>query len=113
MGFTKFVGQSIKFGEAIVKHAANGFSQVSDEVYEKRLNICRSCEHFDAQLTKCNHCGCLLNIKARWPTEACPIKKWLAETPGRFTKIPQEVLSDPNRQFVFWSGNCNCSNSQK
>ena len=48
--------------------------KVKDEVYEKRLNICRECERLiDAT---CDACGCYVEFRAAVKTGRCPYKKW-------------------------------------
>ena len=46
------------------------------ELYQKRINICKQCEHFDAPMCRCKKCGCLMKFKARVPAMKCPIDKW-------------------------------------
>jgi hypothetical protein len=47
---------------------------VSEEEQARRMEICRSCEHFDKG--RCKLCGCFKNLKTRLATEHCPIEKW-------------------------------------
>lgn len=48
--------------------------RVSDEEYEKRLNVCRECE----KLTEatCQACGCYVEYRAVVKQGRCPDKKW-------------------------------------
>ena len=66
------------FGNAVVRHVADGGKQVDDAVYETRLEICRGCASCDVERMVCREpeCGCFLNIKARWSSEKCPKAKW-------------------------------------
>lgn len=59
----------------VIKAAATGERILSpeDEV-ERRLGICRTCEHFTG--TTCRLCGCIVNFKTKLETEHCPIGKW-------------------------------------
>jgi hypothetical protein len=43
---------------------------------ERRMDICRDCQHFQESPMKCRKCGCYLNLKTRLETEHCPIQKW-------------------------------------
>lgn len=43
---------------------------------DRRLAICKTCEHFVDNPMKCRKCGCFLNLKTRLETEHCPIAKW-------------------------------------
>lgn len=49
---------------------------VPQEVIDKRLSICKTCEHFDSEYKKCNKCGCYLDYKVKLRTVECPIGKW-------------------------------------
>jgi len=66
------------FANAGIRHVANGLATVPDDVYETRLTECRRCELCDLQHMVCLQpkCGCFLNVKARWASEACPLGKW-------------------------------------
>jgi hypothetical protein len=65
-----------RFGKAAFGHAKDGFKKVDDETFNKRMDICRGCEHFNKEATQCNSCGCYLNVKATWNSEKCPLDKW-------------------------------------
>lgn len=66
-----------KFIFDVIKTTWNGdHLTVSDEVYEERLDVCRSCEWYDESQNRCRHCGCFLREKARYAIDSCPIKKW-------------------------------------
>lgn len=43
---------------------------------EERLDICRKCEHFNADSSQCNRCGCFMDYKTLLPFATCPIGKW-------------------------------------
>lgn len=51
--------------------------------HEKRMEICKSCEHFKAVLgdkvAVCGECGCLMQLKVRFKDAYCPKEKWSAE----------------------------------
>ena len=49
---------------------------VDDDVYQNRLNACRSCEHFFKPTTQCKKCGCFMKIKAAMKDASCPVEKW-------------------------------------
>lgn len=61
---------------SVFNHAKDGFKKVDEEIFQKRLDICKTCELFDKDQTRCKKCGCFLNIKASWSSEKCPIDKW-------------------------------------
>ena len=43
--------------------------------YTKKLNICKSCERYNAATSICKECGCLMVFKARLSGNTCPLKK--------------------------------------
>jgi hypothetical protein len=49
---------------------------VEKEVYEKRMDLCKSCEFLFKPTTQCKKCGCFMNLKAKLPHAKCPIGKW-------------------------------------
>lgn len=51
-------------------------AKISVEEYEKRINICKTCEHFDSYKDKCKLCGCYMTMKTRLSGESCPVGKW-------------------------------------
>lgn len=71
--------KAINFGQAIIQHAAAGFTEVSEEVYQKRLAICQACPFFKDN--KCTKCGCPTQTKLRWSSSQCPDSppRWLKE----------------------------------
>lgn len=62
--------------KAVVKHVANGMVNVSDNIKEERMSICKSCPFFNSANTTCNQCGCYLEEKTKWASEKCPLDKW-------------------------------------
>tara|TARA_B100001939_G_C16873978_1_gene587737 strand:+ start:842 stop:1210 length:369 start_codon:yes stop_codon:yes gene_type:complete len=78
---------------------------VSDEVYDERMEICRSCEYYDDSLEhhnlpgekiiRCKHCGCWLTAKARMSLDSCPIDKWSTNSNRfvneKFEEIKQKI----------------------
>ena len=56
-------------------------SVVADtESQQKRIKICKQCEHYEPLLHRCKECGCLLEVKTRMAISTCPIHKWLPIT---------------------------------
>lgn len=71
------------YAKAVTKWFANGRPVRSDEEVGKLLDICKGCEHYNAERSACKICGCNLNLsqnamvnKLRMATEHCPIGKW-------------------------------------
>lgn len=54
---------------------------VTDKVYEQRLVICRGCSKLVGGVT-CSKCLCFVKIKNWFPTEICPLNKWVEEKPA-------------------------------
>jgi hypothetical protein len=50
--------------------------RVSQDVLEKRLSICSSCEHFIKLTKQCKKCGCFMRLKGSLPHAECPVGKW-------------------------------------
>ena len=50
--------------------------KVSGTDAQTRLNICKSCELFDASQERCTKCGCRMAVKTYLKAEKCPIGKW-------------------------------------
>lgn len=50
-----------------------------DDIYQKRLNICRSCESLENGI--CRECGCFVELRAASKKNYCPsvYKHWVAE----------------------------------
>ena len=53
---------------------AAGFPLASDDVYHRRLRVCRRCPQY--RWFQCRHCRCIVYSKAKLATEDCPLKLW-------------------------------------
>lgn len=54
---------------------------VSDDLYNKRMNICKDCPNYtevdkDTQFFVCDECGCNMQIKNKYKNTECPLKKF-------------------------------------
>lgn len=47
---------------------------------ERRLEICRECDHWHGAVARCKLCGCFMHGKARFPRSKCPAGKWGPES---------------------------------
>ena len=56
------------------KNALKEADMVSDEEYERRLDICGECDRLNAGT--CMSCGCYVEIRAAAKISKCPTKKW-------------------------------------
>lgn len=68
--------KAANFGKAIVTHAIAGLPKADDATAESRLEICKTCDSFDADRVACKSCGCNLNVKIYWSEQKCPLGKW-------------------------------------
>jgi len=64
----------VNFANSMVEYAQSGFEDVTDEEHNKRMDICKGCEFFQAGT--CQKCGCSCNFKSRMKAMKCPIGKW-------------------------------------
>jgi len=68
---------------------------VPNNVYEDRLEICKSCVYYFKPTGTCKDCGCFMKIKARLAPMGCGQKKWQKtteiETPD---DLPQEIIDE-------------------
>lgn len=49
------------------------------EMSEKRLAICKECEHYKERTSQCSKCGCFMRFKTAMSSASCPIGKWSKE----------------------------------
>jgi hypothetical protein len=73
---SRIINLAQNFGNSVINHIADGLKQVPEEEYNKRIDICKTCDKYDAEANKCTHCGCFLKVKASWNSEKCPLSKW-------------------------------------
>ena len=52
---------------------------VTDEIKDRRLKICNSCDSLFKPTGQCKRCGCFVATKAALSRGACPINKWSSE----------------------------------
>jgi hypothetical protein len=95
-----------KFAFDVVKSAMqSGPLLVSDEVKEERLTICRTCSYYDETQVRCKHCGCMLEQKARFALDSCPIGSWKESDTdwvnGEYDKVLESLQPDETKGPVF------------
>lgn len=75
-----FQTRAWNFAKALATHLKDGMNKVNHDRYRQRLEICQDCPSNMRDGDKCNHhkCGCVLTIKTRWASEACPVGHWKA-----------------------------------
>ena len=58
------------------EHITKGLKQVPEEEYQRRINICKECEHIKSGF-RCDLCKCFMKVKAKWDIKrGCKLKKW-------------------------------------
>jgi Family of unknown function (DUF6171) len=48
-------------------------------IAKERINLCKSCNFYEATFHRCRQCGCFMPAKVRMRLESCPIDKWKPE----------------------------------
>lgn len=48
-------------------------------VSDKRLEICKTCPHYNLDWGRCEKCGCIMKFKTIIMNSECPIGKWKSE----------------------------------
>lgn len=56
------------------KAAIKNEDRVSEEVYERRLAVCKECDRLNSGT--CAACGCYVELRALSPMSRCPYKNW-------------------------------------
>lgn len=56
------------------KAAIKNEDRVSEDIYEKRLSICKECDRLNAGT--CAACGCYVELRALSPVSKCPYHSW-------------------------------------
>lgn len=51
---------------------------VNQEIYDERLDICKSCDRFISLTSQCKECGCFMKLKCAVSHAFCPLNKWNA-----------------------------------
>ena len=75
--------QAKNFAKATARHVANMGRNTPNMVRESRLEICNKCDKNNNG--RCSECGCFVDVKTSWASEACPLGHWLEykDTPGK------------------------------
>lgn len=66
------------------------FAITQQEVYDRRMAICRSCERFNHEKQTCLLCGCNMRIKVGIPTMSCP------DTPPKWRSVDLAIAKAPS-----------------
>lgn len=76
MPLPTIVEQVQTLGAEGMQWATAGFPTTTEEEYQARLEICKTCPQYDAEQKRCSACGCFVEKAARMATKDCPDKKW-------------------------------------
>lgn len=71
----------VKFSHKLINHIQKVSSSeeslsISDEIYNQRIEVCKTCPKYDKEQHRCKECGCFLEVKAKFIFEECPLQKW-------------------------------------
>ena len=74
----------VQMAASLAKEAVNtvktavttGHFQVPQDISEARFNICKKCEHFIQDKSRCSVCGCFMEFKSKLAAAKCPVSKW-------------------------------------
>ena len=88
-----------EFSFELIKNAVRtGALQVSEEIKNQRLEICRECDKYDAKQIRCIECGCFLENKASFSLDSCPLGKWVESDKDwmeeRFNTLVEDMKKD-------------------
>ena len=50
--------------------------EATKTLYNRRIEICKGCEHLHSLGMNCELCGCFVHVKARFKMFHCPAGKW-------------------------------------
>ena len=69
------------------------------DVYEKRIDICKSCVYYFKPTGTCKMCGCFMKIKARISGMDCPKGYWKTHSFGHnkkaaVTEVPEAIIKE-------------------
>ena len=86
------VSKAIHYGEAVVKHALDGFTHAPEDVQKERLDTCLSCPLLIKG--ECGVCGCPVEVKVKWASESCPA------TPSKWSVYKEPIKKEADSQSV-------------
>lgn len=66
----------------------------SDEVFNERISICKTCDRYKESKQECLECGCFVPAKAKIILDSCPLDKWHVDQSDweeRFANIQEAI----------------------
>tara|TARA_R100001463_G_scaffold22733_3_gene54598 strand:- start:1248 stop:1649 length:402 start_codon:yes stop_codon:yes gene_type:complete len=68
---------------------------VKEEIYEDRIELCKSCVYYFKPTGSCKVCKCFMKIKARLAPMSCPQGYWNKTTEIDTPEdLPQEIINE-------------------
>jgi len=82
-----------QFSFNVVSSAINSENSLfaTEEIINERMDICRSCEYYDAKQVRCRRCGCFLKQKVRFIFDSCPLSKWTVSDENWLDNIAAKI----------------------
>ncbi len=74
MNKPSLIQKAVSVTKAGIRWVVAGFPSVLGAQYERRLQACKDCRHYNEG--ECRLCGCPVKRKALLGTEDCPVEKW-------------------------------------
>ena len=74
--------------------------RVAYSTFESRMNVCKTCEHFNETKIKCDECGCPLLEKANEMLDECPLDKWGPDKESFDRKYFNEIASMMRADYI-------------
>lgn len=68
------IEMAVNFTKALASHVAGGSQMTTQEQLQRRLEVCTVCPKRNGD--SCGVCGCLIDKKATWSEQPCPIGRW-------------------------------------
>jgi hypothetical protein len=53
-----------------------GRALAPEEIAQKRIQVCESCEFLKKEIYQCDKCKCFMKVKTKLIAAKCPIEKW-------------------------------------
>ncbi len=91
----KFSWKLIKYLQEKSEDEENKSLLAPEEVYEKRMKICKKCPKYDEKQNRCIECGCYLPMKAKFALDDCPLNKWIMDEED-WEKVFDNIIKDMN-----------------
>jgi hypothetical protein len=65
-----------QFNNAMIDWARLGWPTVDREEHDRRMKVCKSCEHICDMRIRCKICYCLIMLKTKLKNQTCPDGRW-------------------------------------